>query len=470
MPKARKPPVVLIVDDDPAFVGLVELLLARQGLTAVSAADLERAVAQVEAASPSVILLDWQLGDTDGIDAIPALRRLAPTVPVVLVTAYSSTDLAIRAIRSGALDFIVKPIDEARLIATVLKAIEQHALEEKVRGLEGGGDDALFEQLVGTSPQMQTVFRIIRNAAPTEASVMIQGESGTGKELVARAIHRRSARAKGPFVALNMAALPGDLVESTLFGHEKGAFTGADRRRVGACEEADAGTLFLDEIAEMPIDLQGKLLRFLQERVYRRVGGSNDIAADVRVISATNRDPLVEVREGRMRSDLYYRLHVVPVDLPALCDRRGDITLLATHALRESSSRHGKPFDSIDPPALERLSGCAWPGNVRQLFIVIERCVVLNSGPVLTLDMLPSDLEAGDPASPAVTASDEEMARVDRALGDDSTVFPLAELEKRAIEHALRVCSGSATEAARLLGISPATVYRKIKSYGIEGA
>jgi len=466
MAQAGEADRVLVVDDDPVFVKLAELLLRRRGLAAATATSLDGAIEAIEAHPPSAVLLDWQLGDQDGVDAIPTLRRLAPTVPVVLVTANSSTDLAIRAIRNGAFDFIVKPLEEARFVATILKAIEHHELEEKLRSLETDESEVSFEGLIGASPEMQTLFEIIRNVAPTEASVMIQGESGTGKELVARAIHRLSARSKAPFVALNMAAIPEDLVESTLFGHERGAFTGADRRRIGACEEANGGTLFLDEIGEMPIDLQGKLLRFLQERVYRRVGADRDIAAEVRVVSATNRDPLIEVREGRMRSDLYYRLHVVPIELPPLRDRRGDVALLATNALMESASRHGKPFDSIDPAALERLARAPWPGNVRQLYHLIERCVVLSRGPVLTCEMLPPDLEGSSES--IATGYEEQKSDAEQELTEGGQiVFPLAELEKRAIEHALRVCKGSATEAARLLGVSAATVYRKLKSYGL---
>jgi DNA-binding NtrC family response regulator len=425
----------------------------------------------LEEGDVSAILLDWQLGEEDGVAAIPILRRLAPTVPVVLVTAHSSTELAVSAIRQGAFDFLVKPLEEARFVTTVLKAIAHHELEERVRRLEAGDANSSFQGIVGHSAKMRTIFEIIRNVSPTEATVMIQGESGTGKELVARAIHRLSGRSKGPFVALNMAAVPHELVESTLFGHERGAFTGADRPRIGACEEADGGTLFLDEIGEMPIDLQGKLLRFLQERVYRRVGGSRDIQSQVRVLSATNRDPLEEVREGRMRDDLYYRLHVVPIDLPPLRERVGDISLLATTALMESSERYGKNFSSIDPDVIQRLEGYDWPGNVRQLYHLIERCVVLNQGPLLKLEMLPADIQD-------VPSNDRSLERHrwspdSPSLGStaptppdtEAVVVPLAELEKRAIVHALRICEGSATEAARLLGISAATIYRKVKSF-----
>jgi len=438
-------------------VKITELGLRRQGYSTLSASSLDSAIEVIEGVTPSAVLLDWQLGEQDGVAAIPQLQHLAPSVPVILVTAHSSTDLVVSAMRNGAFDFLVKPLEEARLFATVHKAAEYHELQERVRSLEG---DAVFEGLVGGSAEMQTVFEIIRNVASTEATVMIQGESGTGKELVARAIHRLSAQADGPFVALNMAAVPSELAESTLFGHERGAFTGADQRRIGACQEADGGTLFLDEIGEMPIDVQPKLLRFLQERVYRRVGGDRDIPSHCRVLSATNRDPLTEVEEGRMRSDLYYRLHVVPIALPPLRERRGDIPLLVTTALAESTRRHGKPFDSITPEALDRMEGYGWPGNVRQLFHVVERCIVLNQGPVLGAEMLPPEFaESSSPADRQVHGAPVA------ATPEEQVVFPLAELEKRAIEHALRVCDGSASDAARLLGVSAATVYRKIKSY-----
>jgi DNA-binding NtrC family response regulator len=301
--------------------------------------------------------------------------------------------------------------------------------------------------------------------------VLICGESGTGKELVAKAIHRRSRRAAGPSVPLNMAALPRELVESTLFGHEKGAFTGATERRLGACEEAKGGTLFLDEISEMPLELQPKLLRFLQERVFRRIGGTGDIHSDTRIISATNRDALAEVQAGRLRADLFYRLNVVPIHLPPLRERSGDIPLLATWAVRQAATRHNKSFEAIDEEAMRKLLAYAWPGNVRELIHAIERVVVLNDGTTLTTSMLDGALAQAGSAESLRGAGAGGDGRSRAPSGEprmDPEIIPLEELERRAIHAALAICHGSAAEAARRLGISNATIYRKLKEYGVD--
>ncbi|MHC5005528.1 MAG: sigma-54-dependent transcriptional regulator [Planctomycetota bacterium] len=477
------PATILLIDDDPGFVKLATLLLEHHGYRSVSASTEAEAMRVVDVAAPDVILLDQQLGETDGRTLIRPLMQHLMDVPIVLVTAHSSVESAVQAIKLGAFDFLPKPLDEARLVATLAKATEHGKLVARVRNLEGRyRDQARFEELVGASSAMQTIYRIIDNVAPTEAGVLIIGESGTGKELVARAIHRRSRRCDGPFVALNMGAVPKELVESTLFGHERGAFTGAERKRIGACEEAAGGTLFLDEIREMPIETQPKLLRFLQERVFRRVGGSADIAADVRIVSATNGDPIADVRDGRLRGDLYYRLNVVPVFMPPLRERGADVGLLATYALRQMSRRHGKSFESIEDAALERLASCPWPGNVRQLFHTIERIVVLNQGPVLTDAMLPMDLDAATPpdlgesvvqpvemaAAPVAAAAGSVApgaALQPPAPAGEDDVIPLSELERRAILTAIEAC-GSAAKAARSLGISEATIYRRLREYG----
>jgi DNA-binding NtrC family response regulator len=420
--------------------------------------------------------LDRNLEGQDGLELIPSIRRQLPQTPVVLVTADTSVDTVVESIKAGAFDFVGKPLDEARLIATVAKAIDHHTLLNRIESLESArGDVSGFEELVGSSPQMLTVYGIIRNVAPTDVSVRVFGESGTGKELVTRAIHQRSDRASGPFVALNMASLPTELVESTLFGHEKGAFTGADKVHQGACEEADGGTLFLDEIADMPVELQPKLLRFLQEKSFRRVGGGRDRHAKVRVVSATNRDPLVEVHAGRMRLDLYYRLNVVPLELPPLREREGDILLLAQHFLSELSERYGKQFQTISDEAMQRLAEAPWPGNVRQLYHCVERAVVLHDGGSLVSSMLPKELN-WKPADPSEL--DHGRSRSGNRLAIEAAapatgkgqqgIVPLVEMEKLAIEDALSACSGSASQAAERLGISVATIYRKIKNYGLQ--
>jgi len=376
-------------------------------------------------------------------------------------------------IRAGAFDFITKPVDGARLFAALSKAVDhQRLLRLVASGGHNGGNEPGLCDMVGQSGVMQGIFDVIRRVATADVNVMICGESGTGKELAARAIHELSPRRSRPLVSLNMAAIPKDLVESTLFGHERGAFTGAERIRIGACEEAEGGTLFLDELCEMPLELQAKLLRFLQERQFRRVGGAKDLVANVRVVSATNKDPTVEMAAGRLRADLYYRLNVVPLRLPPLRDRQGDVSLLAMHALTRFAKRYVRRFRSIEPEALRQLEAYRWPGNVRQLYHLIERCVVLHEGESLQASMLP---QAWDDA-PEVVEQPGALApalpeRLPAAKGDgEGPICTLAELEQQAIRRALRTFVGSPGKAARALGISEATIYRKIKQYSMNGS
>ncbi len=380
-------------------------------------------------------------------------------MPIVLVTASPSIELTVKAVQRGAFDFLPKPLDEARLVATLSRAVDHVKLLRRVLELESGDGDEAFEGLIGSSPAMRRVFGLIEAVARTDASVMITGESGTGKDMVARAIHRRSPRKAGPLVSLNMAAVPKELVESTLFGHERGAFTGADRTRIGACEEASGGTLFLDEIAEMPIELQPKLLRFLQDHTLRRVGGSVDSTSDVRIVAATNRDPAAEVKAGRLRADLYYRLNVVPIELPPLRDRRGDIALIALHAVRQYARRHCKRFTSIDAEALDRLTANDWPGNIRELRHVMERVVVLNDGEAVTTSMLPAELSDRRLEAMIAACGEQDL------LGRGDAIVPLEEIERRAIERAMQLCEDNAARAAERLGISTATIYRKLRAY-----
>lgn len=462
---------VLLVDDDPSMHGLIALMLQKHGYEVVAVTGMSEVEAMGSGlAGVSVVLLDRSLAETDGLEVLPRMGKVLPRAPVVLVTASTTTDVVVEAMRRGAFDFMGKPVDEARLVATVAKAVEHHRLLERVAGLgETGETQDGFEGMIGASPAMRAVFQILRHVGPTDATVMITGESGTGKELVAQAVHRISARARGPFVPINMAALPRELVEATLFGHEKGAFTGADKSREGAVGQAQGGTLFLDEIGEMPLELQAKLLRFLQERVYRPVGAMTDVAADVRIVSATNRDPMAEVEAGKLRADLYYRLAVVPVQLPPLRHRPGDVELIAGYALRKFSDKYKKGFESIDPEALRRLAGYSWPGNVRELMHLMERVVVLNSGPVMKGEMVPTEVGA---SALAASGPSGTPAKTEVTSGGQDTLFneeivPISDLERRAVEHALRVCNGSAQAAAQRLGMSTATIYRKIKEWGL---
>ncbi|MEN0019987.1 MAG: sigma-54 dependent transcriptional regulator [Planctomycetota bacterium] len=464
----RTPPRVLVIDDDPSFWAIAEFMLRQIGCESswLDHADIAE-IARVQP-PPDVILLDRQLGTED---AQPLIRPLADAVPgaaVVLVTASAGVDAAQAAIDAGAVDFLAKPLDEARLLATVNHASQQSRLARQALAADDNPDTD-FEGMVGTSDAMQTVFRTIEHVGPTDASVMIVGESGTGKELIARAIHRRSPRRDGPFIALNMGALPRELVESTLFGHERGAFTGADRQRLGAVEDAQGGTLFLDEIGEMPLDTQPKLLRFLQERTFRRVGGNTELVADVRIVSATNREPTGDTRSGRLRQDLYYRLSVVPIRLVPLRERSADIPLLARRFLREAAERHNKDFRDATPQALDRLKLGRWKGNVRQLRHLVERIVVMNDGPVLTPGMIPATPDASDAIQPSDAASVAESVRSPvEAATDKADILPLEEVERVAIERALKLCDGSISEAARRLGIHRNTMANKIRRYNLS--
>ena len=490
-PLNRKP-FILVVDDDPDFQDLARWMLGRLGYAVRVASHPNDISGAADGQHPDVILLDWQLGEIDGTTLIEKLRRQFPLTSIIFATSHSTPEVAAAAIKLGAFDFLVKPLDEAKLIVSLAKAVEHHDLLERLHQLEGeiSGNDTGCEGLIGVSPQMRTVYSIIRNVAPTDVNVLICGESGTGKELVAAAIHSKSDRASGPFVPLNMASIPSELAEATLFGHEKGAFTGADRERPGAVGEAIGGTLFLDEITEMPLALQGKLLRFLQERTYRPVGGRKDLKADVRIVSATNRDPLQAVREKLLREDLYYRLNVVPIVLPPLREREGDVALLAHHFLLQCAQQYNKSFTGIDRDALQLLEAYSWPENVRQLVHTMQRIAVLNNGDKVGAHMLPTELlrPGSSPAFVKPSSSEEieplpifalnRSLEIDPVHSDDprGDTFPFAdkdsiismeELERRSISRAISLC-GSAQVAANRLGISPATIYRKIKLYGIE--
>jgi two-component system repressor protein LuxO len=368
-----------------------------------------------------------------------------------------------------------------RLLSTVTKAIEHNRLLEELYSVRNETYEDRFAGMIGGSPQMRTIYSVIRNVAPTDVNIMITGESGTGKELTANAIHAYSDRSSGPFVPINMATIPHELAESTLFGHERGSFTGADRKRMGAVSEASKGSLFLDEIGEMPLDLQAKLLRFLQEQVYRPIGGTKDISSDVRIVSATNRNLPEEVKQNRFREDLFYRLNVIPIQLPPLREREGDISLLAQEALQLYSKKFQKRFKRIQANALEILNHYEWPGNVRELYNLIQRIVVLNDAEELDAFMIPEEIKVSDSLS--VTETEEitppSQNEIEIEISDTNNtqqfkifpnkqIAPLEEIEKQTIEEALTICNGSAYEAAEKLCISTATIYRKIKLYKID--
>jgi two-component system repressor protein LuxO len=380
----------------------------------------------------------------------------------VVVTSDGSVDQAVEAIRAGAEDFIVKPASADRLRLTLANTIKRNRLEEEVRSFREEAARQGLGRMIGNSLAMQAAYQIVSAAAPSKATVFVTGQSGTGKELCAEAIHSLSPRADKPFIALNCAAIPRELIESEIFGHVKGAFTGAAAERIGAAGRADGGTLFLDEICEMGIDLQSKLLRFIQTETYQKVGSSRQEHADIRFVCATNREPLEEVRCGRFREDLYYRLHVIPVEMPALAARGGDIILLAESFLKRFSKTEDKRFGGLSPEAEERLLAYGWPGNVRELENLMHQVAVLHDGSEVTVEMLPPQVAK---LEVAVSGRQRSQRENDPAARMQETIRPLWQIERDAIESAIAQCGGSIPKAARLLDVSPSTIYRKKEAW-----
>jgi len=420
---------------------------------------------------PDVVVMDVDLAEPED-NLLERIQRDYFDLPIIVTADSADVDTVVKCMKRGAHDFVLAADAADKLPGKIEKAAEEHRLLVQVNQLtEAYRRIGKFGDLVGVSPAMQTVYTIIRNVTPTDATVFISGESGTGKELVAGAIHSFSPRSANKFVPVNCAAIPKDLLESELFGHEKGAFTGAEARRVGCCELADGGTLFLDEVAEMVPALQSKLLRFLQERCFSRVGGTETVRVDTRVVAATNRDPLQQVQEGRLRDDLFYRLNVVPIELPPLRERPEDIPVLAQHFLEVLGEKYNKYFVDFSAEAVKALLCYHWPGNVRELLNAIERIVVLGTTHQVTADLLPEHIRGAAAESELPSLSVEAAMRPIKGAvepeGEDE-VLPFEEVEKRAILSAVRKCGGDISKAARKLGLSRATLYRKLDRYGVR--
>jgi two-component system repressor protein LuxO len=461
-------PKVLLVEDDPTLSRLYVAYLERAGVDPHHAASIAAAKAALAEMRPSVVLLDLLLPDGHGFEVMQALRDGNFDAPVIVVTSGGSISSAVESMRAGAYDFLVKPFSPERLEVTLGNALELRRLKRIERTLTSDAASEGFESFIGLSPAMQVVYRLIRDAAPSRAAIFVTGESGTGKELAAEAIHRRSPRAAGPFVALNCSAMPRDLVESELFGHVKGAFTGALTARDGLAARADGGTMFLDEIGEMDLPLQAKLLRFIQTGTYQPVGSDVLKKVDVRFVCATNRDPLGEIQAGRFREDLYYRLNVVPIPMPALRERGTDIILIARHYLNQFAAEEGKSFDGFDPDAERLLMAYPWPGNVRQLTNVIRNVVVLSPGGVATVAMLPPVVREAAPAPQRPQAPVEHA--VSMAPTVRGAIRPMAIVEREAIEAALAEANGNVGRAAALLEIDASTIYRKKREWAKPGS
>jgi two-component system response regulator HydG len=445
---------VLIVDDDQAMCDLLEADLRDRRFETEARRSAEEALAVLDARDVDVVLTDLNMRGLSGIALCRRVAESRPDVPVVVITAFGSIETAVEAIRAGAYDYITKPVDVEALTLALERAIEHHALRREVRQLRRAASaSARFGQLLGQSAAMRGVHDLLARVADSDAGVLITGESGTGKEVVAKALHAAGRRSAGPFVAVNCAAVPEALLESELFGHARGAFTDARAARTGLFAQASGGTLFLDEIGELPLSMQPKLLRALQERAVRPVGGDAEVPFDARIVVATNRDLETAVEERRFREDLYYRVNVIHVELPPLRARGSDALLLAQRFLEAAAARAGRSVTGISAPAAEKLLAYAWPGNVRELENAIERAVALTRYEEITADDLPAKVR------------DHKPSHVLVASEDPSELVPLEEVERRYVLRVLESAGGNKTLAARILGLDRKTLHRKLERW-----
>jgi two-component system response regulator HydG len=449
---------VLVVDDERDTCELLELALARQGMQVTTCTTAADALEQIVSRDFDVVLTALSMPETSGLEVCERVLALRPDVPVVLITGHATLETAMAAIRAGAYDFVTKPIESKTLGVVVSRAVQHRRLREQIKMLRAARD-ANQSIIVGGSAAMRKVADLIDRVGDSDASVLIHGETGTGKELVARAVHNKSKRRDGPFVAINCAAVPHSLLESELFGHARGAFTDAKSTRMGLFQQANGGSLFLDEIGELPIDVQPKLLRALQERKVRPVGDNREIAYDARIVAATNRDLENEVREKRFREDLYYRINVVKLEVPPLRARGSDTLHLAHYFLKQVAERSGKPTLELSERAAERLMAYEWPGNVRELENCIEHAVALARFDQVTVEDLPEKLRGYLAGSFVATAN------------DPTEIVTMEELEKRYLLRVFKLVGNNKSRAAEVLGIDRRTMYRKLERYAsLEGA
>ncbi len=470
---------VLLVDDDPTQRRLIGAVLEREGF-AVAAADsgdaaLDRVAGGV---APDVVILDMVMPGLGGIETLQALRGAGMTAPVIVLTATGGVEVVVRAMQAGACDFFIKPASPERIIVSIRNALQMGNLAQEVDRLKKrpASSGVSFADLVGTSPAMRRVKALGERAAGSAIPVLILGESGVGKEVIARAVHAAGDRAAKPFIAVNCGALPANLVESILFGHEKGAFTGAHEKHLGKFMEARGGTLFLDEIGELPLDMQVKLLRALQEKEVDPVGGKRPVKVDVRILAATNRDLADRVKSGDFREDLFYRLNVFPIEAPALRERREDIGALTDAFIRRFSAEEGKRVVAASPETAALLAAHDWPGNVRQLENAVYRAVVLADGPYLQPHDFPAVSGVSAPAAEGDASS--APAAPEPAVGEQPVrivdgsghLRTLEEIERDLIQHAIELYAGHMTEVARRLGIGRSTLYRKVREQGLDVA
>ena len=446
---------ILVVDDEQSHRTMLKAILTKEGYGISEADDGSSALRAVENESFDLILMDIRMSDMDGIGALKEIKKISPSIPVIMMTAYASLKTAVEALKSGAYDYLTKPLDMEELKILVNKALEHyHLQEENVLLRERLADRFDFSRILGRSRAMEGLFETLSHVVSSDATILIYGESGTGKELVANAIHQNSPRAQKPFIKVSCAALPETLLESELFGHERGAFTGAVSRKAGRFQLADGGSLFLDEVSEMSPATQVKLLRVLQEKEFEPLGGTRTIQVDIRLIAATNKDLGARVKEGQFREDLFYRLNVIPVHLPPLRERKEDIPLLAEHFFNIHQERNKSSVKGFLPAALDAMIRYEWPGNVRELDNVIERSVLLARGEYIAPEDLP----------PAIKGAQER----DLSLVSVPPGMTLREVEKEVILQTLKNAEGNRTRTAQVLGISRKTLQNKLKEYGLR--
>ena len=470
-------PKLLVVDDEPSVCHVFSRVFEKSGVTLLTASSGEEGLELAAQQEPDAIILDVMLPDRSGMDVLKDIQALDSTVPVIFITGTGTSDTAIEAMRLGAFDYLVKPLDfnEVEVLAKRAFEIRRLAREPVTLGHEPGALATSGDAMVGSCAAMQAVYKAVGRAAPQAVTVVVHGESGTGKELVARAIYQHSNRSEGPFLAVNCAAIPEALLESELFGHEKGAFTSADRRRIGKFEQCSGGTLFLDEIGDMPLPLQGKILRVLQDQTFERVGGNETIQTDVRIIAATNRDLEKMVSQGTFRADLFYRLNIYTIMLPPLRARQDDLPLLVNHFLARANHELGRQVRTVAPEAIDVLRSYSWPGNVRELQSVIKRAVLQTAGSVLLADFLPSlssaeHLPAEEvPATVSTPSNEWEHFIDDRIAAGSRTLYDeaIALTERQIVTGVLRRTGGNQVQASKILGITRTTLRSKMRILGI---
>ena len=466
---------ILVADDEPNLRRILSAILRREGYEVVLASDGSEALSRIDA-SIDVVITDLKMPNTDGMEVLRQVGVREPTIPVIMITAFGTVGSAVEAVKSGAFDYIEKPFEKDQIRLVVDKAVKQSLANQAApqATLEATDECPGRFGLVGDSQEMHGIYEIIDKVADTPSTVLITGESGTGKELVAKALHENSSRRDQPFIKINCAAIPKTLMESELFGYEKGAFTGAANAKPGRFELADKGTLFLDEIGEIPIEMQVKLLRAIQESEFERVGGLKTLKVDVRLITATNRDLEQETKDGNFRHDLYYRLNVVPLQIPPLRSRRGDIPMLVTHIIRKFNDRLKKNVETIAPQALERLVQHTWPGNIRELENVLERTILFSSEACIDLPDLPDEFGQASPRAPnEVLPPVMDESGPSPEIGADASLKDIvraetSRVERELIDRALEETGGNVTQAAKLLKISRKSLQMKMKDFGLR--